>query len=62
MAEEPEKVIRATGPGSRNDAAAAQVKSGGKSRAADTQYGGHGAPPPEFREIYREFTGGKDKK
>jgi hypothetical protein len=62
IAEQPEKAPRATGPGSRTDASASQVKPEGKARAADTQYGGRGAPPPEFRETYREFTSGKDKK
>jgi hypothetical protein len=62
LEERTEKAPKATGPGSRTDAAATQVKSDAKSRAADSQYGGRGAPPPEFRETYREFTSGKDKK
>jgi hypothetical protein len=62
MNEDAEKVIRGTGPATQRDAAASRVGTGGKPRAADTQYGGRGSPPPEFRDPYREFTGEKEKK
>jgi hypothetical protein len=62
QAENPEQPPRAKGPGSRTDQVVRQVKSDGKTRASDTPYGGRGSPPPEFREAYREFTGGQEKK
>lgn len=60
--ENSEQAPRKPGRGSRADMGAARVQGGGKSRAADTQYGGPGSPPPEFRDIIREFTGGQEKK
>src|SRR5262249_59057240 len=57
-AEKPEQAPKATGPGSRNDKGVTRVQGAGKSRASDTQYGGPGSPPPEFRDVYREFTSG----
>jgi hypothetical protein len=62
QAEKPEPSPRATGRGSRTDRGAARVQGQGKPRAADTQYGGPGSPPPELRDIYHEFTKGQEKK
>lgn len=56
-----EPTQRGTGRGSRNDRASSQVKPVGKARASDTEYGGPGEPPEQFRDVYREFKGNAKK-
>jgi hypothetical protein len=52
---------RGTGRGTRTDRASSQVKPVGKARASDTEYGGPGEPPEQFRDVYREFKGSTKK-
>ncbi len=60
--EGPERAPKAAGRGTVSDRAATRVEGTGKPRAADNQYGGAGAPPRQFADIFREFTSGPQEK